>query len=410
MVKGITESISHNKGGSDKITSFKIISAHIRNILNSHAEFTTEFIIEFDDGSQGIGSSSRGETISIYEDRKSSIDPRTIIDSIKDAHFYGQEIDQDGLDSYLEDNMERFGRNNCFALSLAFHRAAVNSVGIDDSKPGVLPRLCLNILNGGWHAYTNPVLSDFSEIMIVPRQNNIVDTLNEHLLIQMRVREKLLELKKTVINGNQVNVFSTKDNRAPIEFLVEILEDLGLTDKYGLMIDASAGDLKTADGYHFSLTDGSVRTTSQLCEYWKELCESYKIKFLEDPLHEEDFKGWQELTATRPEECKIIGDNLYSSDALRITEGANEKYSNGVIIKPNQAGTVTAVIEAVKTARSYNQVIIASHRSISTESTYICDITNRYKIPYIKIGPLFTDYSSVIRLNELIRLAGVEYV
>jgi len=409
MVEKITGSVTHKIDEYNKINSFKIMSVHIRNILNSHAEFTTEFIIEFNDGSKGIGSSSKGETISIYEDRKSSIDPKTIIDAIKDADFSRQEIDQDGFDRYLEDNMERFGRNNCFALSLAFNNAAVNSVGIDDSKSGVIPRLCLNILNGGWHAYTNPVLCDFSEIMIVPVQNNLVGTLNEHCLIQKRVREKLLKLKKTVINGNQVNVFSTKNNKAPIEFLIEILEDLGLTNKYNLMIDASAGDLKTAEGYHFSLTDGSIRTTSQLCKYWKELCESYKIKFLEDPFHERDFKGWQEFTATRPENCEVIGDNLYSSDAFRITEGANEGYSNGVIIKPNQAGTITASIEAVKTARSHNQIIITSHRSISTESTYICDITNRYDIPYIKIGPLFTDYSSVIRLNELIRLAGVEY-
>ena len=410
MVDGITRSVSDNIGLCNKISSFKIRSVHIRNILNSHAEFTTELIIEFDDGSQGIGSSSKGETISIYEDSKSSIDPRAIIDAIKGAHFYGQEIDQDGFDCYLENNMERFGRNNCFALSLAFHNAAVNSVGIDDSKPGVIPRLCLNILNGGWHAYTNPVLCDFSEIMIVPRQNNIVGTLNEHHLIQKRVREKMLELKKTVINRNQVNVFNDKDNRAPIDFLVEILRELGLRDKYDLMIDASAGDLKTADGYRFSLTDGSVRTTSQLCEYWKELSENYEIKFLEDPFHERDFTGWQELTATKTEGCNIIGDNLYSSDAMRIMEGANEGYSNGIIIKPNQAGTVTAVVEAVKTARSHNQIIISSHRSISTESTYICSITNRYDIPYIKIGPLLTDYSSLIRLNELIRLAGVEYV
>lgn len=409
MANGITRSISHKTSSCNKINLFKIMPVHIRNILNSHAEFTTEFIIEFDDGSKGIGSSPKGETISIYEDKKSSIDPGTIIDVIKDAPFYRQEIDQDGFDRYLEDNMERIGRNNCFALSLGFHNAAVNSVGIDDSKPGVIPRLCLNILNGGWHAYTNPVLCDFSEIMIVPVQNNLIDTLNEHHLIQKRVREKLLNLKKILINGNQVNVFSTKDNREPIEFLVEILEDLGLTNKYNLMIDASAGDLKTAEGYHFSLTDGSIRTTSQLCKYWEELCESYKIKFLEDPFHERDFKGWQEFTATRPENCEVIGDNLYSSDALRITEGANEGYSNGVIIKPNQAGTVKATIESVKTARSYNQIIIVSHRSISTESTYICDITNRYNIPYIKIGPLLTDYSSVIRLNELIRLAGVEY-
>lgn len=410
MANGYTKFISQKKAEHTIMSTFEIASVHMRNILNSHAEFTTEFIIEFKDGALGIGSSSKGETISIYEDKKSSIDPRTILDVIKGTNLYGQKIDQDGFDRYLENNMEEFGRNNCFALSLAFHNAAVNSVGIDGSKPGVFPRLCLNILNGGWHAYTNPVLCDFSEIMIVPTHNDIVETLNEHHQIQKLVHEKLLGCEKTVINGNLVNVFNDKNNRAPIDFLLEILRELGLTDKYDLMIDASAGDLQTSKGYHFSLTDCSIRTTSELCKYWRELSENYKIKFLEDPFHERDFTGWQELTATKIEGCDIIGDNLYSSDALRIMDGAKKGYSNGVIIKPNQAGTVTAIVEAVKTARSHNQIIISSHRSISTESTYICCITNRYDIPYIKIGPLFTDYSSVIRLNELIRLAGVEYV
>lgn len=388
----------------------KISSVNMRNIFNSHVELTTEFIVEFADGAYGIGSSSKGETVSIYEDKKSLIDPRIIIDTIRDSNIYRQEIDQCVFDKYLEKNMARFGRNNCLALSLAFHNATEKSLGVDDYKSGFIPRLCMNILNGGRHAYTNPVLCDFHEIIIVPKNNNVFATLNEHRLIQERVRGKLLDHGKTVVSGNPVNVFSDKDNRAPIEFLLEIIRELGLTDKYNLMIDASAGDLKTDDGYCFSLTDGSNKTTSELCQYWRELSEDYNIKFLEDPFHERDFAGWQELTVSKPEGCSIIGDNLYSSDASRIMEGARSGYSNGILMTPNKAGTVTATTNAIKTAHSQNQIIISSHRSISTESTYICNLTNRYEIPYIKIGPLFTDYSSVIRLNELIRLAGVEYV
>ncbi|MBN1507140.1 MAG: hypothetical protein JW955_09865 [Sedimentisphaerales bacterium] len=390
---------------------FKITSIHARNILNSHAEFTTEFVIQCDGGEQGVGSSSKGETISIYEDRSSPLEPGTIIDAITHADLYGEEIDQGVFDRYLTANMERFGRNNCFALSLAFYNATVHSAGATNgSALGTFPRLCLNILNGGWHAYTNPVLCDFSEIMIVPKHDNLMDTLNEHGSIQRRVREKLLSHDKTVINGNPVSVCHHKDNRVPIDLLVETLGELGLEDEYDLMIDASAGDLQTAGGYQLSLTDGSVRTTGEMCEYWRALCRDYRIRFLEDPFHERDFRGWQELTATKPDGCDIIGDNLYSSDAMRIAGGAKAGYSDGVIIKPNQAGTVTATIDAVKTAQSYKQIPISSHRSVSTESTYICSVTNRYRIPYIKIGPLFTDYSSIVRLNELIRLGGIAYV
>lgn len=387
----------------------QIASLRMRKILNSHAEFTTEFVCEFRDGSRGIGSAPRGETISIYEDQRSPLEAEVLLAAIRDAHLCAGPVDQETFDRYLIDHVEQFGRNNCFGLSLAFHHAAADADGSENSRPGAIPRLCLNILNGGWHAYTNPVLCDFSEILLVPTQNSLTDMLQEHQAVQQRVRERLLSRDTAVINGNPVHVFGAKDNREPIEFLLGILRELGLADAYRLMIDASAGDLKTAAGYQFSLTDGSVRTTDELCAYWKALVEDYGIQFLEDPFHEKDFAGWQSLTTARPGTCETIGDNLYSSDAARITAGAKAGYSDGVIIKPNQAGTVTATLEAVRVARAHHQTIIASHRSISTESTYLCQVCNHHDLPYVKIGPLFTDYSSILRLNELIRLAEVGY-
>jgi enolase len=100
----------------------------------------------------------------------------------------------------------------------------------------------------------------------------------------------------------------------------------------------------------------------------------------------------------------VIGDNFYSSDAARIEEGAAKRYAHGAIIKPNQAGTVTGVRKAIEAAQRSGQIVITSHRSISTESTFLSTLTCMYGVKYIKIGPLMTDYSSVVRLNEIIRL------
>jgi enolase len=135
-----------------------------------------------------------------------------------------------------------------------------------------------------------------------------------------------------------------------------------------------------------------------------ELIKQYHIRFLEDPFHETDFDSWQRLTNSQ-QEAYVIGDNLYSSDAGRIKEGSLEKYTHGVVTKPNQAGTVSAVRRAIDIAQENKQIVITSHRSISTESTFLSLLTCIYNVKYIKIGPLMTDYSSVIRLNEIIRLA-----
>lgn len=385
-----------------------IKSIKFRKVLNSHVRFTNEFVIEFTDGSIGTGASPQGETISIYEDKKITVEPQTIIENLKTAGYFGKPLNQESFDRYLQQCIPLFGRNNAYGLSLAFFNATKCSQSIFElfgKTPAQLtaPHICFNILNGGWHAYTNPVLSDFSEFMLVAKTNDVEEAIGNHNEIQRLVKERLLTTTKTVVSGNPVNCFTTRDNRECIEFLLNVVELLGLSNQFDLMIDASAGDLWTGERYKFSITDGVERTSDELCEYWQDLIDQYRMGVLEDPLREKDFAGWQRLTAAQ-QNCLIIGDNLYSSDTERIKEGAAKKYAHGVVIKPNQAGTVTAVRQALETAQSLGHVVITSHRSISTESIFLSTLTCMYGVKYIKIGPLETDYSSVVRLNEIIRL------
>ncbi len=379
-----------------------------RNILNSHVRFTTEFIVQFEDGSMGTGAAPQGETISIYEDRKVSITPETIIRAIQSNGIPGRPISQEEFDEYLQQNISAFGRNNAYSLSLAFFNAARGTRSLFelfDKEVTKLnpPRICLNILNGGWHAYTNPVLSDFSEFMLVAKSDDIQKVIGEHNEIQKAVKARLNTQTKTVISGNPVNIFGSADNRAPIEFLLSVIDGLGLTDKYDLMIDASAGDLWTPEGYRLAITDNSVHSSEQFREYWLGLIKNYKLRFLEDPFREQEAESWRALTKSG-QDVIVIGDNYYSSDAERIQAGAEKQHTHAVIIKPNQAGTVTAIRRAVETAQRMGQIVITSHRSISTEETFISALTCMYGAQYIKIGPLETDYSSIVRLNEIIRL------
>ncbi len=379
-----------------------------RRVLNSHVQFTHEFIVGLGDGSIGRAASPQGETISIYEDRKVSVDPRAIAGQIAEDGLLGAEIDQAGFDAYLQRHIPTFGRNNAFALSEAFFAAAGGTgsafelLGRPKAKPRP-PRLALNILNGGWHAYTNPVLSDFSEFMLVARSPDIAEVIGEHNEIQRMVRESQLGRPKAMISGNPVNCFATRDNREVIDFLLKAVDGLGLSAKYDLMIDASAGDLWDGTGYRFGVTDGKTRTGEEFLEYWMDIIRQYPLRFLEDPFQEKDFSSWQRLTASQ-KVSYVIGDNLYSSDENRILAGAAKKYANGAVIKPNQAGTVTAVARALAAALRSGQIAITSHRSISTESTFLSLLTCVLGAQYIKIGPLATDYSSVVRLNEIIRL------
>jgi enolase len=384
------------------------MSIACRKVLNSHVLLTNEFIILLDDGSVGTGASPQGETISIYEDRKVIVDPQTIIGTIKKAGLLDKPLDQNSFDKYLQLHIPHFGRNNVYGLSEAFFNATMKTRSMFDlfGKSEVKlepPRICLNILNGGWHAYTNPVLSDFSEFMLVAKSKDLLEVIEEHNEIQRVVREKQLTQSKTVVSGNPVNSFSTRDNREVIEFLLNVVNSLGLSGKYELMIDASAGDLWKGNSYCTGVTDGKAHSSEEFIQYWMDMIRNYQLRFLEDPFHEKDFTSWQSST-TSQQDCFIIGDNLYSSDEGRILEGATKRYATGAVIKPNQAGTVTSVQRSIKAALRTGQIAITSHRSISTESTFISLLTCMLGAQFIKIGPLASDYSSIIRLNEIIRL------
>jgi len=389
--------------------TFEVRSISFRRILNSHVQFTNEFIIETTEGSVGVGAAPQGETISIYEDKECTIEPQQIIDKLKEDKIISRPIDQEGFDGYLEENIEYFGRNNSYALSLAFFNATNDESTYFEffgRDPGKLepPILCMNILNGGFHAYTNPVLSDFHEYLVVARKNDISEMIMDHEAIQMEVRRRLRDKETTVVSDNPVHMFENRDNRECIEFLLEILSDLGLDGKYDLMIDASGGDLWTGTGYRLEVTDDIERSREEFIEYWLEIISNYGLGILEDPFHEEDYESWKELVSSQST-CKVVGDNFYSSTAERIEEGARNGYTHGALVKPNQAGTVSATVRAVRTAQKNDQIVITSHRSISTESTtFLPLLTCMCDVRYIKIGPLYTDYSSVIRLNEFIRL------
>ena len=387
---------------------FAIKSIRYRKILNSHVDFTLEYIIELDDGTIGMGSSPQGETLSIYEDRSFFIEPQQIIDVIKKDRYFHVPVNQIKFDEYLQQRVGNFGRNNAFALSLAFYNATMKKTPpgmTDEIKKAAFPHLCLNILNGGKYAYTNPVVSDFPEYLLVTKSNDITRIIECHNRIQCRIQEDFMKGRKIVVYGNPVNEFGVRDNRSCIEYLLNLLENLRLKNEFDLMIDASAGDLYNAEKYKFFITDASLRSGDELCEYWIRLIEDYGIKYLEDPFEERDYENWNKLT-TAQTMCFIIGDNFYSSDCDRIKQAANSRYTHGVIVKPNQAGTVTATIKAIQAAQHEDQIVITSHRSISTESTFLSAVTFAMNVKFIKIGPLLSDYSSIIRLNEMIRLTG----
>lgn len=390
-------------GGIRPTETFTVEALNVRRVFNSHVAATPEFEIRLADGRTGQAAPSQGETVGVYEERPGHVDrsvQQTALTRVVDE-ARGVPLTQADFDRLLLRHMEHVGRNACSALSEAAFRAqGWLETPLSNAS---MPRLCSNILNGGEHAYTNPVLSDFHEYVLVARSSDIDEVLAQHEEIQTLARERLACAETTVVAGYPVHRFSVADNRACIEFLLGLRDELGLRDAFDLYIDASAGDLRRDGHYEFALTDGRSRTSDEMVDYWLELERDYGLVFMEDPFAEDDLDSWSALTS-RTSHGVVIGDNFYSTDAHRIRKGAAAGHANAAIIKPNQAGTVTAALEAIEACRDTGQTVITSHRSVSTESTFLSWLTVGHDVEFIKIGPLTTDYSSVLRLNAMLRL------
>lgn len=231
----------------------QVRSVTCRRILNSHVEFTNEFTVELRNGNIGIGAPPEGETISVYEDRSTTVKADDVLAEIRHARLKEEQVTQADFDRFLQTRLEKFGRNNCWALSLAFFNASnspIHRFWAADREEAieVFPRLCLNVLNGGYHAYTNPVLSDFHEYLLVPKFDNAKKAIIDHANIQQAIRENLALQERTYVNQNAVYRFRSADNRGCLIFLQKVLDQLGLNHDYDLMIDASAGDLQVGQG------------------------------------------------------------------------------------------------------------------------------------------------------------------
>ena len=393
---------------------FKIKSIHGRKVLNSHAEWTNEFDVVLANGARGTASAPRGETLSIHEKPLASTsDVEKAIGLVWSENRFAGDLSQEAFDRALDTHRYALGLGNMYALSLAFFAATTIALGVDArtmlarfrdrrlSGPTRSPRLLLNILNGGSHAYTNPVLSDFSEFLLVPRDGALEEHLAAFQALNSRVRAELSRLPVCRVGGNPVHRQRANSNRGWIEFLLEILEREGLARQFGLMIDASAGCLKSDGQYCLSTTgDGSLKP-DVFYEYWVNLLSNYPIDIVEDPFAEFDTQAWKALTAEFPDRL-VAGDNLCATNADRISGSFDNGLMSAVLIKPDQAGTVTATVHALNTAGSLGLSMIPSHRSIETSSTFLSDICGVYCIEYAKLG-LLSDFETILKLNRLIR-------
>ena len=256
----------------------------------------------------------------------------------------------------------------------------------------------VNIINGGMHANNN---LDFQEFMIIPINKSI----KEQIRMSSEVFHTLKELLK--MKGYNTNVGdeggfapNLNSNIEALDLIMEAIKKSGYTKDFYLGLDIAANSFYDGSKY---IIEGKSYTTLELVEYYKDLTEKYPIISIEDPFYESDYKGFKELTKKIGKNVQIVGDDLFVTNKDNLKKGIKGKYANTILIKPNQIGTYTEMLETIKLAKQNNIKTIISHRSGETENTIITHLAVGLNLGQIKCGSM-SRTDRICKYNELIRI------
>jgi enolase len=259
----------------------------------------------------------------------------------------------------------------------------------------------MNILNGGAHADTNV---DIQEFMIAPIG---APTFRESLRWGAEIYHALKSVLKkrglaTSVGDEGGFAPNLESNRAALDLIIEAISLAGFKpgSDIALAMDVAATEFHDAGKYKF---EGTSKSSEQMIAYYKELVDSYPLVSIEDPLNEEDWAGWTEMTKVLGSRVQIVGDDLFVTNPERLARGIASDTANALLVKVNQIGTLTETLDAVDMAHRANYRSMLSHRSGETEDTTIADLAVATNCGQIKTGaPARSE--RVAKYNQLLRI------
>ena len=305
------------------------------------------------------------------------------------------------------------GANAILAVSLASARAAAAALGLPlyrflgGAAARVLPVPMMNILNGGAHA-ANTV--DVQEFMVMPvGAPSFREGLRWCAEVYHALHAQLKARGLSTAVGDEGGFAPDLDGDGPaLELLLSAIEAAGYAPgrDFVLALDAAASEWKTDTPGQYRLPKcGCTLTSAELTAHWQDLAARYPIASLEDGLDEEDWDGWRQLTAALGGRVQLVGDDLFVTNTARLAQGIAQRCANSILIKPNQIGTVTETVAAIRLAHRAGYTAIASHRSGETEDTAIADLAVALGTGQIKTGApcrgeRTAKYNRLLRIEE----------
>ena len=410
-----------------------IKSITAREILDSRGNPTVEVEVRLDDKSMARAAVPSGASTGAFEAAElrdggkrylgKGVEHavKNIVEKIAPVVIGLDALDQKVIDEKMinldgSKNKSNLGANAILGVSLAVARAAAISTGqslfkyIGKAEGKTLPVPMMNILNGGAHADTNV---DIQEFMVAPIG---APTFKESLRWGAEIYHSLKSVLKgkglaTSIGDEGGFAPDLASNRAALDLILQAIESAGFKAgaDIGLAMDVAATEFFENGKYKF---EGKELTAEQMINYYRELVTSYPLLSIEDPLDEDDWDGWRNLTAQLGDKIQIVGDDLFVTNPERLQRGIESKSANALLVKVNQIGTLSETIAAVSLAHKNNFKSMMSHRSGETEDTTIADLAVALNCGQIKTGaPARSErvakYNQLLRIEEELAAAAV---
>ena len=406
-----------------------ILEIRAREILDSRGNPTVEVDVTLESGAFGRAAVPSGASTGAHEavelrdgDKKryGGKGVRKAVDAVNHDIFEllsGREADdQVALDAAMRmldgsANKSQLGANAILGVSLAIAKAAAAESGlplyryVGGAYARTLPVPLMNIVNGGAHA-DNPI--DFQEFMIVPAgAPSFAEGLRWGAEVFHALKTQLKDAGHATNVGDEGGF--APDLKSPDEalgFITKAIEAAGYRpgeDVY-LALDCAATEF-FKNGVYDLEGEGRKLDAAGMAQYLGELCGRYPIVSIEDGLAEDDWAGWQHLTASLGKRVQLVGDDLFVTNAQRLARGIKEASANAILVKVNQIGSLSETLETCALAHSNSFRCVMSHRSGETEDATIADLAVATNCGQIKTGSLsrsdrLAKYNQLLRIEE----------
>ena len=399
----------------------KIIDLKAREILDSRGNPTVETDMFLEDGSfvrasvPSGASTGTNEALELRDNDKTRYGGKGVLKAVNNVNgiirenIIGLETNQENIDKLLikldgTNNKSNLGANAILSVSLCTMKAIAHEqhkelFEIFDG-PNTLPYPMMNIVNGGVHASSGLEIQEF---MIVPQQ----DTFKERLRCGAEVFHKLKELLKT--DGFSTGV-GDEGGFAPnldkiedaLDYIVKAIKGANYVPGKDVFIALDAAASEFYDGNMYTINKQKI-TKEELVNFYKELVRKYPIMSIEDAASENDIETIKTLTKELGNKIMLVGDDYFVTNIEYLNKGITEHYNNAILLKANQIGTITEMLETIKLAKNNNFKTIISHRSGETEDTFISDLAVGLNLGYIKTGSLSRG-ERIAKYNQLLRI------